>query len=211
MDCLIRKRRLLYFSRVAQADFPALHAALLCKTKNGNHMPWLDMLANDIHVLKRHTSDLSAMPSPDQDLSFYWHFATKQPHAWRRIVNKYFTERDDTSTCNEVRGESSHSDAVHRCSKCSASFLTHKQLSVHYWAKHQVKSKVRDYIGDISVCPTCGTNFHTRVRLVKHLSVTVVSAKNKTQTCAQAFLGSNPNKVPKEEFERLETRDRERE
>ena len=52
IDCIVRKRRLCYLARVAKCKFDALHAALQAFGPKGQRMPWIDLIIEDITVLK---------------------------------------------------------------------------------------------------------------------------------------------------------------
>ena len=95
------------------------------------------------------------------------------------------------------------------CPHCDASFHSEQQRAAHLWYKHRVKTPIRKYIGDISICPCCSTDFHTRARLIRHLVTNLSKSKHKaTLSCQQVFLGSSPEPIPSDEFTRLEERDK---
>ena len=73
--------------------------------------------------------------------------------------------------------------------------------------KHKAKSSVRKHIGDISVCPTCGSDFRSRARLIRHLLDKRVRSSRRSVSCQHAFLQSNPCTIPDHEYKRLEARD----
>ena len=166
---------------------------------------------------------LADLPEPSHDLNAYWQIAKCYPVEWRQIVNKYFTYHDDDTKRSKKRkrdaehlvqaddgAEACQSDAAHKCDICNVVFRSHKQLAVHRWSKHKLKAGVRNFLGDVSVCPICRTDFRSRIRLVKHMSERRVRAKNRPTTCQQVFLSSNPAPVPDVELQRLEARDKTR-
>ena len=90
---------------------------------------------------------------------------------------------------------------------CGDTFSSHRGLSAHRWSKHRIKNSVRQYIGDVSCCPICKVDFHSRARLIKHLSERRVRAKHRLVTCQESLLNSNLLAIPWEVYQELEQRD----
>ena len=149
------------------------------------------------------------MPDPEVDIDAYWRLAKDYPKEWKELVKLYLTSKEDRK--NLPKQKSDLQPAAHNrdfpCSLCDEAFGTYKSMSVHKWAKHRVKSGVRDFVGNISVCPICSTDFCSRARLVKHLSERRIRSKLRTVTCQQAFLRSQPQMVNGNERSLLEARD----
>ena len=57
LDCLLRRNRLKYLSRVFAANVPALEALLHSRGKANSKLPWVELIVADMHVL------YSALPS----------------------------------------------------------------------------------------------------------------------------------------------------
>lgn len=62
-----------------------------------------------------------------------------------------------------------------QCSLCAKSgveeaFSTDRALQSHVRAKHGIKCQSRRYVDANGVCPSCGTQFGTRLRAIRHLS-----------------------------------------
>jgi len=212
LDCYVRKRRLKYLARLTQAQFDSLHAVLQSKGNLGENMPWVDLLINDLKIL-RHSSNgkLSELPDPTESLVPYWTLARNYPGEWKAIVELYKTHNDDVDNSKQVvfgQNQGSHLNAnSFCCGVCGKSWDSWRKLSVHKWSKHGMRSDIRQFVGDICVCPVCGTNFFTRARLVKHLLERRVRSKVRGVSCQQAFLDSNPALVPPKILETLELRD----
>jgi len=210
LDCYIRQRRLIYFSRLTRVDFDALHAVLQAKDKFGAKLPWIKMLTHDLCVLRQALpGKLAEMPDPQESLQLYWNLAKNFPVEWKRLVKLYVEAKDDPQhrkkqTCK--RKAESYS-MLYRCDICEDAFGSHRSLAAHRWSKHRIKSSVRQYVGDISSCPICKVEFHTRSRLIKHLSERRVRAKGRTRTCQDLFLNSSPLLIPQSDFLELEKRD----
>ena len=69
LDCLIRKRRLVYLARLAGAKFDALHAALQCRDKSNNPLPWIRLITADIAVLRSRVPAMHKYPDPADNYS----------------------------------------------------------------------------------------------------------------------------------------------
>ena len=196
VDCYVRQRRLLYLSRLARTQFDA------------ECMPWISLIARDIAVLRDNVGGkLDELPSPHVSLESYWQIAKEYPQAWKAIVNTYFTVDDDTVHKPASRGDGARTEGSFACELCGATWESHRKLAAHQWAKHKVKCDVRSFIGNVTMCAVCGTDFHTRARLVKHLLERRVRSKSRGVSCQAAFMASNPTRVPVDLLSRLEESD----
>ncbi len=66
LDCLVTRARLLYAGRIMRTR-PRSLLALLHARKNGRRLPWVDLLATDVDMLRKHTNNESTMLSLDED------------------------------------------------------------------------------------------------------------------------------------------------
>ena len=89
-----------------------------------------------------------------------------------------------------------HCFTCHACAECvGVAFETKKQLLAHQRAKHGHKNAVVSLIGDTSICPVCGNDFRSRLRLITHLSETRVRSKHRSCNCRSMFLASDPPSI----------------
>ena len=86
IDCYVRKRRLLYMSRLAAANFDALHAALQAKGTNGSKMPWINTLADDLCILRKFVPHLAELPDPHTNFDPYWQITKNYRNEWRQLI-----------------------------------------------------------------------------------------------------------------------------
>ena len=142
-------------------------------------MPWIEMLMDDVATLRHHVVQMHSFPSPHEDFDFYWQLAKTSPTKWKRLVESYFTYHDDGSHKPSSASLADPSQANFQCQHCDRSSQTEQQRASHLWFKHRVKNPIRSYIGDISVCPTCKSDFRTRARLIRHLVTNKSKSKNK--------------------------------
>ena len=216
IDCMVRKKRLCYFSRLARAELEPLQALLQAKTPGKQPTKWVRMIINDLERLQSALPVLLAeLPPPAASLAPWWHLARAYPREWKEIVNKYTSSQDDSPVeiVSALLERNQHTAQGHTCEQCGENFETHRQLSTHMWSKHKIKSSFRQFIGNTSVCPVCHTDFCTRARLIKHLADRRVRSRHREQTCQQAFLASDPELVPPDELaelERVEAQDKKR-
>ena len=126
----------------------------------------------------------------------------------------YSTYDDDVAQPSAPVREAGHSTNLtvisFRCDLCGKAWDSWRKLSVHEWSKHGVRSNIRQFVGEVSVCIICGTNFGSRARLIKHLLERRIRSKCRNVSCQQAFLDSNPSLVPGEILKDLELRDSKR-
>ena len=90
------------------------------------------------------------------------------------------------------------------CQQCPLphpAFASNKALMSHCRAKHGARNAIIEHIGDTGICPSCGTNFITRLRLIAHLS-----DSRRARCRVQVMSGSYP-KIPPDELERLNEAD----
>ena len=211
IDCCIRRRRL-YFARLARAQCDALCALLQNRGKHGENMPWVEVVINDLQILRASTNGkLIELPNPAESLLPYWTLAREFPDQWNSIVALYSTHDDDVAQSSASVHEAGqiHEMSLNnfRCDRCGHTWESRRKLSVHKWSKHGVRSDIRQFVGDISVCPICGTNFLSRARLIKHLLERRVRSKFRKVSCQQAFLDLSPSVVPSEILKGLELSD----
>ena len=93
------------------------------------------------------------------------------------------------------------------CPTCGSTFDAERKLTAHAWSKHGVRCSIREYIGDISICMACHTDFKSRARLVKHLLEKRIRSTTRGISCRDAFVRSSPAKIEHGLFCSLEARD----
>ena len=90
----------------------------------------------------------------------------------------------------------------HACSVCHARFPTERALASHCRAKHGHQLGIKQYIDGSGVCPSCGTQFRTRLRCIAHLS------DRRRPRCANWVL-ANCRPLASDVLSRLDEKDRE--
>ena len=167
-DCLIMIARLRYMGRLARLH-PSALVAILHVHPESKRLPWIRLIASDCEQLLRlgyveNTGTLFEDPSR-------WLEIMTSENTWGRIVDKVFfidscLDRVTTTT-------SSDQDASRAltwcCNTCSSRFASSRALESHQRAKHGQRLAIKMFIGS-SCCPSCKTNFGSRLRCIAHLS-----------------------------------------
>ena len=209
IETFVRRRRLNYFSRLATVKFDALQTLLQQRDKYGKQLPWVQLILGDLRALRHcFTEKLGELPCPLVSMEPYWRLATDYPHEWKCLV-KQLADVSIEVIPTAVHSGGANADGLntYTCEQCSAAFCTYKKLTIHRWSKHRERCEVRRFIGNISQCPICYTDFVTRPRLVKHLLENRVRSVTRGISCRHAFIAGSPKVIPQDLFELLETRD----
>ena len=199
VDCILCRGRLKYAGRVMRKR-PRSVLALLSLQKKCKCLPWVEQFRADLRTLVDFCPAAAALRGFDADPEA-WQNAMQDESAWQKHVDAIFFFESVTD-----RSYAS-SDAAGRpkafvCCDCSKAFADPKALAQHRRIKHGVRSDVRSFIST-STCPTCGVDFHDRLRCLAHLS------DPRRPRCWQAFLATNPPRLPDSVVKKLDETDRE--
>ena len=82
-------------------------------------------------------------------------------------------------------------------------FKDRKALDQHRRKKHRYVSPLNDLVPDTSVCPTCGSDFRNRFRLISHLSDQRVRSRTRRTCCHIEFMKPAPQPLPEQTRVRL--------
>ena len=121
---------------------------------------------------------------------------------WSRIVDKVFFMDSclDRSSPVQLSDECASRALTWTCSTCNQRFASSRALESHQRAKHGQRLAIKQFIGS-SVCPSCKTDYRTRLRCIAHLS------DRRRPICA-AWVQSNCKVVSAKEQIRLDEIDR---
>ena len=197
IDCYIRRRRLAYLDRLHKCDVLPLQALLRQKTPDQTPLPWVRLVTMDLHVIQENLPEkLGAMPRPSDNPGIWLDLICNYSSQWKELVSLYyscFSDVNETANAaDHASGSQIASALTFTCDICSnrASFLTEKQLLAHKRAKHGVRNKIVELLDDISTCPICACEFHSRLRLMRHLSETRIRSKHSKTNCRFEFLST---------------------
>eukprot|EP00973_Karenia_brevis_P083234 11540318-Karenia_brevis.AAC.1 len=193
IDCLRLKRRLMYMIRLS-IHKPLALLALLSSVHNGRRMPWAIQASQDMHRFYGLSSIIQeALPPPDVDPKLWWEYLSSHSDLFKHAVSQIlFCE---SCLDEKAQGSSStscvvHTHMCHLCPEPYPVFATHKALMQHRRAKHGEKNVMRHYANSDGVCPSCNTNFRTRLRLLSHL------CDSRRGKCRNNILGGHFQRLP---------------
>jgi len=193
VQCILRRKRLIYAGRLMEHGPPALRALLQTQVgrRSDEPVPWTAQLLSDFSCMKRYyRTKLDGMPAPTLQPKAWALLISDFPHEWRELVNGYIEYADP---CTERVTQSSHSQHEFACGLCAArpAFKNAKALASHMRSKHKVTSPLNKYIDNSGICPVCRTNFFSRTRVLAHVSETRVRNKTGRKTCRQKLLAGD--------------------
>ena len=154
----------------------------------------------------------STLP-PWVDAAPYLTLAAQFPNEWAAIVSLYHTAVDDVHApeCTALFQSSNAPQMCatsFACNICHKSFATRKAMLCHSRSQHKVRSEIVKRIGDTSMCPVCGTDFKSRLRLITHIGETRVRSVTRGASCRTLFSAALNPLVDEVELERLNDVDR---
>ena len=212
IDCHVRQRRLLYLSRIIHSTVTPLKALLTFISPRGELMPWTKLVVADLALVKAAVpASLENVADVTCDVHAFWQLISDYPREWKLILKKYYTTADDIVSpvnaslsaqvplpCgapNNSGGTSTRDagnasvDGLHQGMVCDApAFTTAKAFRQHARIKHGQTSAIARSRRNITVCCICKSEFHTRLRLVAHLSDHRIRSKLRGTNCHHEFL-----------------------
>ena len=208
IDCLVQRARLRYIRRLLTNE-RALVLALLCARPKGKMLDWAKQSRADMTVLIEANPD-TEMPNIEAQLT-EWQFFASQEDKWNNCVQKvFFTSSvcDRSVTLQNISSNGiAHQGFV--CYLCDISvqgtlpsFPNTKDLKQHQRIKHKIKNMMRYFADADGVCHACGTLFHTRLRLLAHLS------DNRRTACHDKLIRYDGNRLSDVRVHALDLLDR---
>ena len=94
-----------------------------------------------------------------------WVSLMQNQGGWSALVDRIFFF---ASVCDAVAGAPTERARAFEC-HCGSAFATRRALESHQRAKHGARLAIQDHLASAR-CPSCGKNFHERVRLIAHVS-----------------------------------------
>ena len=199
---VIKVKRLKYLPRLANASFMPLDA-ILQASHSGKSMPWTETVWQDVVEMQtRLKHNFSECDSPTRGDNFLFNVTRSYPKEWKLLVAKFqdCLVYDNIEQCRVAKLHRAMnttpavvSVGAFVCSDCPGkSFSSEKALLQHKHIMHNRMSCIPSRVGDWSVCPVCDTDFHSRSRLIAHLSDRRNRSVNKPSSCHHAFM-SDPS------------------
>ena len=176
----------------------------------GKNLPWSRLVCDDLRVLRNALPrNLETMGDPSTHPNEWFDLMCNFSNEWRDIVDCYHTSYDDQQVASSIPASSHVRACQFVCAQCDGvAFETSKQLLAHQRAKHGLRNPIVYLVGDFSICPICGTDFRSRIRLIAHLSETRIRSKYMPSNCRHEFLARAPKTLDPAVTERLNKIDR---
>lgn len=164
IDCIVARARMRYIARLARTR-PVTLLALLSSRPAGKPLPWVDLVVNDMTMMRGTVSACAALPHPGTDPRAWAEFML-EPAPWSRAVASLHYDASVCDAAPALRGEATNPFA---CEQCGARFATSRAALQHARRKHGVRVPQREFAHADAVCLVCGTQFGTRLRLLRHM------------------------------------------
>ena len=199
IDCLVFKRRLLYYSRLAR-HAPPLVWALLQSRPKGKMLPYVQQFHADIARSVASVPALAGMPGIASSPQVWLDMLKSDPD-WPRIISSIFFQ--DSILDKAPQSEIPVAVASFKCMHCEVFRPTRKAIEQHMRMKHGFKKPVKQFVDSSGICPICKTNFQQRLRVIAHLS------DRRRPRCRERVLKGETPAVPEDVLADLERQDRE--
>ena len=169
IDSLVLQRRLEYYPRLARRK-PAALLALLQANASDKCIPWASQALHDMEFVADTVSSI-ALPRPAVVPEAWLHVMLQDTEGWSRAVQccTYLHSVLDPVASSD-RPAAAFVFACKLCANPQPAFSSGKALASHQRTMHGIRSPMRLYADSHGICPNCGTLFHTRLRLLAHLT-----------------------------------------
>jgi len=178
--------RLRYFARLVAHGLTYLIA--LIRSAAGEE--WRELVEESCRILQRTVAPkLDSLGDPSTSPRCWKQFARESPIQWAKLIRLFLKActAEGESQLPEPPADIT-SDEEWMCGTCGAEFRTQQQLRVHPFRSHGRRRPAWAYVAG-SVCPSCGIDFHNRLRAMRHL-------EKGSQKCQRALQEGRLQAVP---------------
>ena len=168
----------------------------LLQVEAGQDGSWVQMLSRDIENMRSLLpKQLSSIGSLEEDAQAWNRVWCEHPRAWKGLVQKFASASLDFE--KQQGFESGETGAVekagtpraqYQCPECAKVFLSSRARATNESRVHGKRRPALAYARD-GKCPCCSCDFHSRVRLVHHLSYSSVKC---LQFCVENIAPMSP-------------------
>ena len=164
IDCIISKARLRYLARVLKAPASTLRA-ILGFQRNGQHLPWTQLIVKDMQLVRRRTSLGSSLPCPLSHPEVWANTIRDNGEGWKvAVASIHFTESaGDTCDAAVSRNPDDHIVVVKRRLRKKTFVPTTAALGIECMPMNPVLAARGQYR-----CNDCNTIFLTNRSLQCH-------------------------------------------
>ena len=173
LDSLLRQRRLAYLPRVLLSGPRVLQGLLQSRSERGPPA-WVALVRADLQRLQHDAcGKLAELGDPICNAMDWAQFMIQFPKEWLQITRLTLSASSDQERQTKP---ASHAFVPYictfQCVLCTEKpcFPSAKSLGMHMRIKHGIRESLQSRIGDISICPGCHTQYHSRARLLRHLT-----------------------------------------
>ena len=116
----------------------------------GKPLPWVELIVNDLAVLRNHLHvKLAELPNPKECVAPCWQLIQSHPTNWKDIADLYFTSDEDQDNVS-ADSQKNASATAFVCFSCEASFASAKARDQHMRIRHGARLSVYDHVPDCS-------------------------------------------------------------
>ena len=201
VDSLVLQRRLAYYPRLAQRRPDAL-VALLQSSCAESRISWVNQVARDLDFVYEHVRSLE-LPAPHLDPGAWLAVMLHEGPQWRLAVEECSYVHSVLDAV--VDSECPEACVAHMCALCGdprPAFASPKVLASHQRCAHGVRNPMRAFADADGRCPVCAPLFHSRLRLLAHLSDT------RRPKCRNILLAGSIQPLPKRRIDELDVADK---
>ena len=170
IDSIVLQKRLAYYPKLARRQPTAL-VALLQTQCSSDRLPWVRQAIGDLDFVYQNVGVLS-LPPPQSEPRVWVEFMLQEEIEWKRAVESCtFVHSKLDASADGMSPAAAH--GAHVCLLCDTpqpAFCSPKALASHQRVKHGIRNPMRAFAEADGRCPVCRTLFHTRLRLLAHLS-----------------------------------------
>ena len=174
LEVVLAQSRLFLAARIARNAPDSLRALL--QVEVGQDGSWVQMLSRDMENMRSLLpGQLSSIGSLEEDAQAWNRVWCEHPRAWKGLVQKFvsasldFKKQQDFESGETGAVEEAESPRAEQCPQCLKVFLSSRARATHESRVHGKRRPALAYARD-GKCPCCLCDFHSRVRLVHHLS-----------------------------------------
>ena len=213
IECILRRRRLLYLCRLLRHGPESLQAILSVTSEEpcAQSMPWTSTIVADLKCIQLfYSAKLSGLGCPVARAREWCVFIKSYPHEWKAIVDGYHDVHDEFIVAKRRACDVPHAMRTFVCMTCvdKPAFSTAKQLAQHARARHGVRSFIDQFIDASGICPVCRQNCHSRLQVLAHCTEKRCRGKRKRAMCRDVLLSGVVRPISQEVLDAARETDR---
>ena len=117
---------------------------------------------------KLNSSDFAGL-AEDPEPCHFMQWLSCKGNAWRHVLRRLWHCTAGEGAAQDLPFSEASAGSSEACRLCGFTCATKHSLASHLAIKHHLKQKIHFLIRG-TVCPACSMDFHTRTRVLKHLS-----------------------------------------